>query len=177
VPRANSGRSGDLLTPAQSGNLRLDLHGPDVDTSGVSERFIVGETVVVRLSNGTRPRVRLCEIVDTPSAERSEWTVRLEDGSTAAVASASLLERAVLVRYPCPCCGYLTIVSFDHGPPGTYAICPVCRWEDDYMTDAGGANPRPIEAVRADFRMWRDAGMPSDPKRRPPSADEVPVRR
>lgn len=31
-------------------------------------------------------------------------------------------------RYPCPCCGYR---SFREGP-GSYAICPVCFWEDDY---------------------------------------------
>lgn len=29
--------------------------------------------------------------------------------------------------YPCPCCGYLV---FDE-PPGSYAICPICFWEDD----------------------------------------------
>jgi hypothetical protein len=110
----------------------------------------VGETVVVRLSNGSRSRVRLCESLDTPCSERSAWTVRLDDGSTATVASESLLERAVLVRYPCPCCGCLTIVSFDHGPPGTHAICPVCSWEDDYLTDEGGANPKSLEAVRVD---------------------------
>ncbi|HEP9402485.1 hydrolase, partial [Pseudomonas aeruginosa] len=32
------------------------------------------------------------------------------------------------MRYPCPCCGYLT---FDEEPCGTYEICPVCYWEDD----------------------------------------------
>lgn len=44
-------------------------------------------------------------------------------------------------KYPCPCCGYLV---FD-GPPGSYAICPICFWEDDnaqlrFPTLAGGAN-------------------------------------
>ncbi len=31
-------------------------------------------------------------------------------------------------RYACPCCGYLTLTE---KPPGTFAICPVCFWEDD----------------------------------------------
>lgn len=31
-------------------------------------------------------------------------------------------------KYKCPCCGYHTLES---GPPGTFAICPVCFWEDD----------------------------------------------
>jgi hypothetical protein len=43
--------------------------------------------------------------------------------------------------YPCPCCGYET---FDEHP-GSYAICPICFWEDDivqlaYPDCAGGAN-------------------------------------
>jgi len=33
-----------------------------------------------------------------------------------------------LLRYPCPCCGYRTLIS---PPPGTYDICEVCFWEDD----------------------------------------------
>lgn len=44
--------------------------------------------------------------------------------------------------YPCPVCGYLT---FDE-PPGSFAICEVCGWEDDQLqlefatSMAGGAN-------------------------------------
>jgi hypothetical protein len=158
-------------------SVRLDQRGSDADTRVVSVRFIVGETLVVRVRDGSRPRVQLCEIVDTPSEVGAAWTVRLQDGSTVLVADDSLLERAVLVRYPCRCCGSLTIVSFDHGPPGTYAICPVCRWEDDYLDAEGlvsGANNATIESVRANFESWRDAGMPEDDRRRRLAADEVP---
>src|SRR5436190_23116503 len=43
--------------------------------------------------------------------------------------------------YPCPVCGYLV---FDE-PPGSYAICPICFWEDDaiqlgFPLMGGGAN-------------------------------------
>ncbi|MEP7338804.1 MAG: CPCC family cysteine-rich protein [Acidobacteriota bacterium] len=43
--------------------------------------------------------------------------------------------------YPCPACGFLV---FDE-PPGSYAICPVCEWEDDHIqlkhpAMSGGAN-------------------------------------
>lgn len=44
-------------------------------------------------------------------------------------------------EFPCPCCGFLT---FDE-PPGSYAICGVCGWEDDHVqlrfpNMSGGAN-------------------------------------
>ena len=43
--------------------------------------------------------------------------------------------------YPCPACGFLV---FDE-PPGSYAICEICDWEDDpvqlaYPMMGGGAN-------------------------------------
>jgi hypothetical protein len=49
------------------------------------------------------------------------------------------------LRYPCPCCGYLTYSE----PPGSYEICSVCGWEDDlsqlrFATAGGGANDRSL---------------------------------
>jgi len=45
-------------------------------------------------------------------------------------------------RYPCNCCGFDTL---DEEPPGTFAICRICDWEDDDLQArkpdyAGGAN-------------------------------------
>lgn len=45
------------------------------------------------------------------------------------------------MRFPCPCCGHLTL---DEGP-GDYELCPVCFWEDDghqlrYPMSPDGAN-------------------------------------
>ncbi len=31
-------------------------------------------------------------------------------------------------KYPCPCCGYLVFSE----PSGSYQICPICFWEDEY---------------------------------------------
>ncbi|WP_405444822.1 CPCC family cysteine-rich protein [Streptomyces erythrochromogenes] len=33
-------------------------------------------------------------------------------------------------RRPCPCCGHLVFDTED-GWPGSYAVCPVCSWQDD----------------------------------------------
>lgn len=49
--------------------------------------------------------------------------------------------RRELPNFPCPCCGHRV---FDE-PPGSYAICQVCSWEDDavqlrWPDWQGGAN-------------------------------------
>ncbi|WP_258179562.1 CPCC family cysteine-rich protein [Stenotrophomonas maltophilia] len=46
-----------------------------------------------------------------------------------------------MIDLPCPSCGFLTLEDFY----GSYAICPLCNWEDDGVqlanpTSAGGAN-------------------------------------
>ena len=33
-------------------------------------------------------------------------------------------------RFPCPCCGNMTLAE-----NGSYCICPVCKWEDNGITD------------------------------------------
>ena len=65
-------------------------------------------------------------------------------------------------RYPCPCCGNLTL---DDKPPGTWLICEVCWWEDDATQFAdpdlsGGANRVSLNEAR---RHFRDIGL-SDPE-------------
>ncbi|MEG0845152.1 MAG: CPCC family cysteine-rich protein [Raoultibacter sp.] len=57
-------------------------------------------------------------------------------------------------KYPCPCCGYLTL---DKQPPGTFDICPVCYWEDDatQFEDPqmqGGANFVTLDQARENFK-------------------------
>ena len=51
---------------------------------------------------------------------------------------------------PCPCCGFLTL----EGEYGSYAICPICDWEDDPVqlanpTSAGGANSKSLAKAQA----------------------------
>jgi Cysteine-rich CPCC len=81
-------------------------------------------------------------------------------------------------RFPCPCCGYLTLPE---RPPGSYEICEVCGWEDDNVQAEdpdfrGGANRDSLNEVRASFLQWRQADYPADVRRRPPLPEEVPPR-
>ena len=70
--------------------------------------------------------------------------------------------------YPCPCCGCLTMPQ---APPGSWARCPVCGWNDYVFDEGGGPNP-PIDVVRERF-VTRDA-----PPRnlRDPRPEEMPPR-
>lgn len=80
-------------------------------------------------------------------------------------------------RFACPCCGYLTLLQ---QPPGTFAHCEVCWWEDDPTQFAdpsyeGCANAPSLNQARAFFAS---IGV-SDPKlkghERLPRLEEMPV--
>ncbi len=82
----------------------------------------------------------------------------------------------VIVRYPCPCCGYLTR---NEGPPGTYEICPICWWEDDPVQFedpdfSGGANQPSLNEARKRFRESGAISPDATPHVRAPLPDEVP---
>lgn len=83
---------------------------------------------------------------------------------------------AALVRYPCRACGYRTLVVPPPGPPGTWALCPVCFWEDatdwadDRDTAPGGSNAVTLRQAQANFAklavvdpQFRDAVRPAHP--------------
>ena len=81
------------------------------------------------------------------------------------------------MRYPCPCCGYLT---FDEKPPGTYEICPVCGWEDDEAqysdpTYEGGANSVRLETARRNFLSIGAIDKKAFGFVRQPLPEEIPV--
>lgn len=77
--------------------------------------------------------------------------------------------------YACPCCGYPTL---DEKPPGTFAICPVCFWEDDEVqyrdTEyAGGANEVSLSQARENFAAFGASDERYRSKvRRPTPAEE-----
>ena len=59
-------------------------------------------------------------------------------------------------KYPCPCCGSLTL---SEPPPGTFDICDVCDWEDDRVQydEPGldeGANHVSLREARENYRKY-----------------------
>ncbi|MFD6137990.1 CPCC family cysteine-rich protein [Isoptericola sp. NPDC060257] len=59
-----------------------------------------------------------------------------------------------VANFPCPCCGHRV---FDE-PPGSYAICPVCFWEDDavqlrWPDYGGGANSPSLIEAQQTYRL------------------------
>lgn len=74
-------------------------------------------------------------------------------------------------RYPCACCGYPTL---DEAPPGTFAICPICWWEDDPVQVAhpsrrGGANDVSLIEARANYVAIGASEPRFVPQARPPT--------
>lgn len=79
-------------------------------------------------------------------------------------------------RYPCPCCGYLTLVE---PPTGTYDICEVCFWEDDPAqfhrpNYRGGANKPSLNEARETFRQHGVSKVGFEKDVRPPMPEELP---
>lgn len=80
-------------------------------------------------------------------------------------------------RYACPCCGYLTLPS---PPPGTYAHCEVCWWEDDPIQFAdpdyeGGDNAPSLRQARAYFAELAVSDPQLKGTERPPRPEEMPI--
>lgn len=80
------------------------------------------------------------------------------------------------VRYACPCCDFLTL---SEPPPGTFAICPVCWWEDNNVQFRdpdyeGGANGPSLRQARATFQRLGVAKPRHRERARSPLAEERP---
>ena len=79
-------------------------------------------------------------------------------------------------RYPCPCCGYVTL---SEPPTGTYDICSVCFWEDDNvqfhdLDYKGGANTLSLNQARQSFREFGVSETRFKANVRAPLPDEHP---
>lgn len=77
--------------------------------------------------------------------------------------------------YPCACCGYLTRLEADYG---TFDICPVCFWQDEYVDDpdeeTGGANPISLNEAKKNFIKYGACDEKYINYVRAPLSEEIP---
>ena len=78
--------------------------------------------------------------------------------------------------FKCPCCQYLTL---SEEPPGTFEICPVCRWEDDNVQyndpdSEGGANSVSLKKARENYLTFGAKTELAKSRARKPLPDELP---
>jgi len=72
----------------------------------------------------------------------------------------------------CPCCGCLTLPSH-----GTFDICPVCFWEDDFTVDPDddlNPNNMTLREARANLAVWGAVEPRLVHWTRPPQPGEAP---
>jgi hypothetical protein len=80
-------------------------------------------------------------------------------------------------RYPCPCCGYFTFWG-ELITPGTYEICPICKWEDDispyYANEVSSANKITLYKARTNFKKFGVVWKGEIGRSRAPKPEEIP---
>ena len=84
--------------------------------------------------------------------------------------------QAAGTRYPCPCCGFLTL---SQASPGSFEICSVCFWEDcpvcaEDIDYAGGPNRVSLRQARRNFMTFGANDEADLIAVRPPRPDEDP---
>ncbi|MGE0755214.1 MAG: CPCC family cysteine-rich protein [Alphaproteobacteria bacterium] len=78
--------------------------------------------------------------------------------------------------FACPCCGYLTRSRHEFG---TFEICPVCMWEDDWIQSQtphleGGANTVSLNKAKMYFQKFGSSKEQFKSQCRAPYPDEKP---
>lgn len=93
------------------------------------------------ISGHSLPRV-VAELLRVDEKPAPRWVLDVADRIGA-------VETPLGPRFPCPCCGYLTLAD---APPGSWVYCEVCRWEDDQPQFDDIDYP-----VGANRQSWREA--------------------
>jgi hypothetical protein len=112
----------------------------------------------------------LGELLDLPNGRKPPWLLDL-------VRHVAGRDTPAGRRYACPCCDFLTLTE---PPTGTFAICPVCRWEDDNiqfedLDKEGGANAVSLRQARQNFRQHGISDARRRQRARPPRPEETPT--
>jgi hypothetical protein len=122
-----------------------------------------------RAASGRWLLVVLSDLLNLPPGRKPGWVVDLVDEVTGRDTAAGR-------RYPCPCCDHLTLLE---PPTGTFAICPVCGWEDDNLQfvhpdSSGGANKVSLREARENFRRLGASEPRRQNRVRSPRPHEMP---
>lgn len=165
-----------------------------VDGFGALDGHRIGVGTLVRLCEGETPQLTLeagataLFFGGTPLGTRllqgnviGSSVERLEQALREARALGLTLvggpsEKGANERWSCPCCDCFTLAE---EPPGTFAICAVCGWEDDGAQHAdpdltGGANAPSLRSARRHYLETGAADPDHRAATRPPRADEKP---
>ena len=78
------------------------------------------------------------------------------------------------MKHTCKCCGFKTL---EEEPTGSYEICPVCFWEDDFVQSEdpdfeGGPNRPSLRQAQANFMEFGASARRLLEHVRSPRADE-----
>jgi cysteine-rich CPCC protein len=100
-----------------------------------------------RSARGRWLLIVLSELLDLAPGRKPEWVLDI-------IRDVTGRDTAAGHRYPCACCDFFTLTE---PPTGTFAICPVCGWEDDNLQfvqpdRSGGANHVSLRQARENFR-------------------------
>ena len=109
------------------------------------------------------------DLLDGPHGEPPGWVLDIVD-------QVSGYDTPLGRRHPCPCCDYLTLTK---PPTRTFAICPVCDWEDDgqqfeNLDMRGGANKVSLNEARENYRRHGRSDLAREGDVRPPLPEEHP---
>ena len=85
-------------------------------------------------------------------------------------------KRGLEKKFPCPCCGFLTLET---KPSGSYEICPVCYWEDDPLQysepdNAQGSNRVSLNQALKNFHVFGACEEKYKAAVRKPAVEETP---
>jgi hypothetical protein len=124
-----------------------------------------------------------CVVLDEELDEVLRWSWIDADVESSVGSMADFLQKWVLrVRFPCPCCGFLT----HDEEPGDFEYCVVCGWQDDlsqlrFAAMGGGANRLSLKQAQTAFLSQSLPAVASkyqrDPGWRPldPAVDRIEV--
>lgn len=153
--RAVETAGGEVLRAAHEGSLGDWV----VYLDGAEDRAWTGRSLLAVLS----------ELFELSHGKKDAWVYEI-------IRQLAGRETSLGTRYACPCCDCYTL---EEPPSGTFAICPVCWWEDDGVQYAdpdyvGGANKPSLRQARETYRQIGVSKARHRARARPPLPEERP---